>query len=325
MLNRRSLLGAGAALGVLSRTGAAQAQGYPTRAVSLIVATPPGGLTDIGARVLSAIAEKHLGQPIVILNKPGAGGQVGWTELARAKPDGYTIGFIVMPGTNTVIIDPERKALFKEDAYAPIINHVLDPGAIWVRADSPYKSFKELLQAAKDKPNTIRAATTGILGDDHLNILMTEEASPGSLFRIVHLEGSINQLKEILGGNIDVAFDNVGSIVKPLKAGQIRALAITDNERSKFAPDVPTTVELGYPTIISSSTRGIVAPRGTPKEAIARLADAFGKAMADPDHMKKMDEQGLGIRPMVGDEFAKFWSETHTKAVKYVEWSRKRG
>jgi len=98
MLNRRNLLGAGAAIGVLSRTGEAQAQAYPSRAVSLIVAAPAGGNTDVGARILCSIAEKELGQPIVVLNKAGAGGQVGWTELARAKPDGYTIGFIIMPG-----------------------------------------------------------------------------------------------------------------------------------------------------------------------------------------------------------------------------------
>lgn len=325
MLNRRNLLGAGAAIGVLSRMGPAQAQAYPNRAVSLIVAAPAGGNTDVGARILCSIAEKELGQPIVVLNKAGAGGQVGWTELARAKPDGYTIGFIIMPGTNTVIIDPNRKAVFKEDAFAFIINHVFDAGAIWVRADSPYKTLKDLLDAAKAKPNTVRAATTGILGDDHLAILMTEEAAPGSLFRVVHLEGSITQLKEALGGNIDVAFDNVGGVLKPLKAGQIRVLAVTDAERSKFLPDVPCTAELGYPTIVSSSTRGIAAPTGTPQPIIDRLASVFAKAMADPEHNRRMDDQGLAIKPLVGQDFAKFWGDIHARAIKYVEWSQKRG
>ena len=264
------------ALGLISAAaGAATAQTYPDRPINLIVAAPAGGLTDVGARVVASIAERDLKQPVVIVNKAGAGGQVGWTELARAKPDGYTIGFIVMPGTNTVIIDPERQALIQEDSYSPIVNQVLDPGIVWVRADSPYKTFKDLLEAAKKSPGTIRAATTGILGDDHLNILMTEEAAPGTKFRIVHLEGSITQLKEILAGNIDVAFDNVGSVVKPLKAGQVRALAVTDRTRSKFVPDVPTTAELGYPNIVSSSTRGIVAPKGTPAPIIERLSQDF--------------------------------------------------
>jgi len=324
MLNRREVIGLGLGATAATLSVPSFAQTYPDRPVNLIIAAPAGGLTDVGARILTAVAEKLLGQPIVVLNKPGAGGQVGWTEIARSKPDGYTIGFIVMPGTNAVILDPERKAVFTEKSYAPIINHVADPGVIWVRADSPYKTLKDLLEDAKQKPNTIRAATTGILGDDHLNILMAEEAYPGAAFRIVHLEGSITQLKEILGGNIDVAFDNVGSVVKPLKAGQVRVLAVTDNIRSKFLPDIPCTAELGYPTIISSSTRAIVAPAGTPQPMIAKLADAFAKAMADADHVKRLEEQGLTIKPMVGEEFAKFYIEAHEKARKYVDWARKR-
>jgi tripartite-type tricarboxylate transporter receptor subunit TctC len=305
-------------------TQIAAAQAWPDRPVNLLVAAPAGGLTDVGARIVAAIAEKDLGQPIVIINKAGAGGQVGWTELARARPDGYTIGFIVMPGTNTVIIDPERQALIQEDSYSPIMNQVLDPGIVWVRADSPYKTFKELLEAARKAPGTIRAATTGILGDDHLNILMTEEASPGTKFRIVHLEGSITQLKEILAGNIDVAFDNVGSVVKPLKAGQVRALAVTDRQRSKFVADVPTTVELGFPTIISSSTRGIVAPKGTPAPIVAKLAQVFKKAMEDPEHVRRLEEQGLNIKTMGPDEFAAFWKDIHERSKVLVDWAKKR-
>ena len=121
--------------------GSAFAQDYPTRPIQLMVAFPPGGSTDIGARVVAAIAEKALGQPITVVNKGGAGGQVGWTDMVRQKPDGYYIGFINLPATNTVILDPERKAIFTEKDFTPIINQVLDPGVIWVRADSPYKTM----------------------------------------------------------------------------------------------------------------------------------------------------------------------------------------
>ena len=105
-----------------------------------MVAYPAGGSTDVAARIVAAIAEKHLGQPIVVVNKGGAGGQVGWTEMSRREPDGYYIGFINLPALNTVILDPERKATFKADAFVPVINQVLDPGIIWVKADSPYKT-----------------------------------------------------------------------------------------------------------------------------------------------------------------------------------------
>lgn len=312
------------AAGLACLAALASAQGFPDRPINLIVAFPPGGSTDVGARVLAAIAEKDIKQPIVVVNKGGAGGQIGWTELARAKPDGYTIGFLNLPATNTTILDPERKAIFKADSFVPIINQVLDPGVVWVKADSPFKTFKDFVEAAKAKPGTLRAATTGILSDDHLAILMTEEAVPGATFRIVHLDGGATQLKEVLGGNVDAAYDNVGSIVKQVQAGQVRALVVMDKARSKFLPDVPTTVELGYPTIISSSTRGIGAPKGTPPDVIAKLAGVLKKAMEDPDHVKKLEDQGLGIKMMIGAEYQAYYDETHERAKKYTEWARSR-
>jgi tripartite-type tricarboxylate transporter receptor subunit TctC len=299
-------------------------QDFPNRPIQLMVAYPAGGSTDIAARIVAAIAEKELGQPIVVVNKGGAGGQVGWTDMVRQKPDGYYIGFINLPATNTVILDPERKAIFSEKDFTPIINQVLDPGVIWVRADSPYKTVQDLIEAAKKSPSTIRAATTGILSDDHLAILMTEEAAPGAVFRLVHLEGGAAQFKEIMAGNIDVAFDNVGSIVPRVRSGEVRALAVLDDVRSKFLPEVPTTKELGYPTIISNSPRGIAGPKDMPALIVAKLREVLKKAMEDPEHVKKLEEQGIAIRIMVGEEYAKYFSDTHAKAKKYTEWAKNR-
>ena len=300
-----------AALTLGASTGDAGAQSFPNRPVQLMVAFPAGGGTDIAGRIVAAIAEKSLGQPIVVVNKGGAGGQVGWTELVRQKPDGYYIGFINLPATNTVILDPDRKAIFTEKDFTPIINQVLDPGIIWVRADSPFKTLQDLLDGAKKSPSTIRAATTGILSDDHLAILMTEEAAPGAVFRIVHLDGGATQLKEIMGGNVDVAFDNVGGVVRRVQTGEVRALAVMDNVRSKFLPDVATTKELGYPTIVSSSTRGIAGPKGMPEPVLGKLREVLKKAMDDPEHVEKLEAQGLGIKIMVGEEYAKYFADTH--------------
>jgi tripartite-type tricarboxylate transporter receptor subunit TctC len=315
----------GALLGVLAivATPAMAQKAFPDRPIQLMVAYPAGGSTDIGARILAGIAEKALGQPIVVVNKGGAGGQVGWTEMSRQKPDGYYIGFINLPALNTVITDKDRQAIFDTKSFTPIINQVLDPGAVWVRADSPFKTFKDVLDAAKAKPNTLRAATTGILSDDHLAILMTEEAAPGAKFRLVHLAGGAPMLKETLGGNIDVAFDNVGSIVTQVKSGQVRALVVTDVERSKFLPDIPCTKELGYPTIISNSTRGIAGPKGMDPKIVKKLADTFKKAMADPEHVKKMEDVGLALKVMTGDEYQKYYDDLHVKAIKYTEWAKK--
>lgn len=309
---------------IAASSGIALADDFPSRPVQLMVAFPPGGSTDVGARIVASIAEKILGKPIVVLNKGGAGGQVGWTDMARQKPDGYYIGYINLPATNTVVLDPERKATFGVDAFVPIINQVLDPGVVWVRADSPYKTLKDLVDAAKKAPNTIRTATTGILGDDHLAILMLEEAAPGAIFRIVHLEGGAAQLKEIMGGHVDVAFDNVGSIAPRVRSGELRGLAVMDHQRSKFVPDVPTMKEVGYPTVISSSTRGIAAPKGLPQPVLKKLEEVLKKAMEDPEHVKKMEEAGLALKIMVGEEYAKYYRELHAKAAKYTEWARSR-
>ncbi len=323
-LLRLATVATAAAIAAALVTAPASAQQYPTRPINMIVSFPAGGSTDIGARVVSGIAEKIMGQPVVVVNKGGAGGQVGWTELARAKPDGYTIGFLNLPATNTTILDPERQAIFNEGSFTPIANQVLDPGVIWVAANSPFKTLKDLLDAAKAKPGTMRAATTGILSDDHLAILMVEEVNPGVNFRIVHLLGGAAQMKETLGGNIDVSFDNVGGIVPQVKSGQVRALAVMDVERSKFLPDVPTTKELGMPTVISSSTRGIAGPKGMDPALVKTLQEAFSKAMKDPEHIKRLEEAGLAIKIMVGAEYEKYYAETHEKAKKYTEWAKNR-
>jgi tripartite-type tricarboxylate transporter receptor subunit TctC len=314
-----------AAVLLAALTGAATAQqDFPTKPIQMMVAFPAGGSTDIAARIVASIAEKALGQPIVIVNRGGAGGQIGWTELVRQRPDGYYIGFINLPATNTVILDPERKAIFTEKDFTPIINQVLDPGVIWVKADSQFKTVKDLLEAAKKSPGSLKAATTGILSDDHLAILMTEEVAPGAKFRLVHLEGGAAQFKEIMAGNIDVAFDNVGSIVKRVQSGEVRALAVMDDVRSKFLPDVPTMKELGFPSVISSSTRGIAGPKGMPAPLVAKLRDVLKKAMEDPEHVKKLEDQGLAIKVMIGDEYDKYFAETHAKAKKYTEWAKSR-
>jgi tripartite-type tricarboxylate transporter receptor subunit TctC len=153
---------------------------------------------------------------------------------------------------------------------------------------------------------------------------MTEEVAPGARFRLVHLDGGAAQFKEIMAGNIDVAFDNVGSIVKRVQSGEVRALAVMDDVRSKFLPDVPTMKELGFPSVISSSTRGIAGPKGMPAPLVTKLRDVLKKAMEDPDHVKKLEDQGLAIKIMIGDEYDKYFADTHEKARKYTEWAKSR-
>jgi len=306
----------------VSGTMASFAADYPTKPITLMVPWAAGGGTDVGARILAAIAEKKVGQPIIVVNKVGAGSQVGMTELARAKPDGYYLGFASLPATNTIILDPERKAAFDVDSFLPIINQVLDPGLIWVKADSPYKTVKDLLDDAKKRQGQVRASTTGILGDDHLAILMMEKAA-GVTFRIVHFEGGAQQFTATLGGQVDVSFDNVGSVVTKIRAGQVRGLAVMDKERSKFIPDVPTLSEVGFPNIISSSTRGIMGPKGIPDPVVKKIQDIFLTSMKEPDHVEKMEKVGLAIMPMLGAEYTKYFKELHETCKAYMEEARK--
>ena len=171
---RRAVTALGLALGLAALLPLqAQAQApYPDRPITMIIAYAAGGGTDTAARTLARFMEKDLGQSVVVVNRPGAGGEIGWSELARAKPDGYTIGFTNTPGIVTVPI--ERQARFKLDDFAPIANIVDDPGGIWVLTDSPYRSFAELVEAAKKAPGTLGYGTTGIGSDDHLAMLALE-------------------------------------------------------------------------------------------------------------------------------------------------------
>ncbi|MGE0419988.1 MAG: tripartite tricarboxylate transporter substrate binding protein [Acetobacteraceae bacterium] len=319
MLNRRTLMGTAAAAAL---PGSALAQDFPRRSISIIVAAGAGGPTDVGARILAAIMEKDIGQSVVVVNKPGAGAQLGLTELARARPDGYTMGFVHMPGTNTIILDPERKAIFGPDAFILLVNQVFDVGAIWVKGDSPFKTLGDLVEAAKKEPNKLSACTTGILSDDHLAVMMLEEAA-NIRFRNVHFDGAAQQFTAILGGHVDVAFDNVGSVRKRAMSGEVRVLAVTDKQRTKLMPDTPCTAELGYPTVLSSSTRGVAVPKGTPPAVVAYLTAALKKAMANPEHIRKMEEVGLELRMMEGAEFRKYFDDVHVTAKKYMEWAKK--
>ena len=278
---------------------------YPTKPITMIVPWDAGGSTDVGLRLLASSMEKLVGTQIEIVNKAGAGSQVGVAELARSKPDGYTIGNISAPAVQTIYLDPDRKATFTFDSFAPIGMHVFDPGLIAVAADSKYKTLKDFVEDAKANPEKVKVSTTGVMGDDHLAILQLQKLA-GVKFAIVHFTGSAPAVTALLGGHTDVAFNNIGDYLSQIKSGKIRVLAVMDKERSKFLPDVPTAEEQGY-KLYSSSSRGVAAPKGTPKEIVTFLSQAMEQAMKDPEHIKKMEEAGFTLRYMNPEQFTKYW------------------
>lgn len=280
---------------------------WPKKPIQLIIPWDAGGSTDVGFRMIAPLMEKTLGTQIEIVNKAGAGSQVGITELAKAKPDGYTIGNVSAPAIQTIYLDSDRKATFAWDSFAPIGLHVFDPGAVYVGADSKYKRLKDVAEDAKANPEKIKASTTGVLGDDHLNILSFQRATEAKM-AIVHFTGSAPVQTALLGGHIDIAFNNVGDFMPQVEAGKMRAIAITDKQRSRFFPDVPTAEEQGI-KLYSSSSRGLAAPKGTPKEIVWAISQAMQQAIKDPDIAKKMDEVALTQQYMNPDEFDRYMKD----------------
>jgi tripartite-type tricarboxylate transporter receptor subunit TctC len=296
---------------------------YPTKPVTVLIAYPAGGETDIGGRIVASIAEKDLGQPLIVVNKGGAGGQIGWTELARQKPDGYYIGFVNLPSLNTHVLDPERKATFTMDSFVPIINQVVDPVCFYVKPESPYKTFKDLLEDAKKRPGKITVTTTGIMSNEHLGILLLQDAAKVK-FRLVHFDGSAQINTALMGGQVDVGVDNVGGPwTSRVKGGQARPLVVMEAERSKFYPNTPTTVEQGYPKVLMSSSRGIVGPKGIPDPIVKKLQTVFKKAMQNPEHIEKMEKAGLAVKIMVGEEYGKYIREVHETSKSLMDMARK--
>lgn len=315
-------------LGILGLTlpFSALGAGFPDKARTLthIVAYPPGGGTDVTARLLAPMLEKELGIPVQVLNKPGAGGQVGFTELARSKPDGYTIGNLILPTVITTYLDPDRKAVFSRQSFYLLALQDNDPGILAVKASSPYKTFKEFIDDAKANPGKIRTTTSGILSDDHIAALLTQQVAKVQ-FSIVHFNGSAPGRTAVLGGHVEAFYGNASEILSQVKGGEMRVISVFNDKRSKFYPDVKTAAEEGFP-IFSGVHRGIAMPAGAPKEIQDTLAKALGKIITSADFNEKMEK--LGYQPLYFDpeKYASFWTEyeANAKKQKWVEMAKEK-
>ena len=295
---------------------------YPTRPLTIMVGFGAGGSSDVGVRILGEALKKVIGQTVLVENRAGAGGQVLWTDFKNnAKPDGYTLALINIPQIQTVVFDPARKPAFTMKDLQPVANHVQDPGAIFVGAESPYKTLEDFLSAAKANPGQVKASTTGIGSDDHLAVLDLQRKA-NLRFNIIHLVDTPAALKAALGGHIDVDFDNVGGFLPTVRSGQGRVLAVFSEQRFPDLPDVPTMREKGI-DLISSSTRGYVFPAGTPTEIVQYMEESIRKAMDDPDHVKRMKEAGLTLKFMGVEEYTKFIETQNERAKDLIGLYRK--
>lgn len=280
------------------------------KAIQIFVHWTAGGSSDAGARILASGLEKELGTSVLVVNKPGAGGQIGYTALSQAKPDGYTIGSTNFPSAVSSTLDPDRKAVYSRKSFQLLALHVVDPGLMAVKSDSPYKTLQDLINAAKANPRKITITTTGIQADEHFSILKLQQLS-GAEFAMVHFGGGAPSLTAVLGGKIDVYCGNVGDLLSQVKSGEMRILGIMDDQASPFYPGVKTFAEQGY-KLYNSSSRGFVAPAGTPKAIVDILSGAIKKVIATAEHKEKMANMGLTLRYMDPVQYGKYWDEYET-------------
>jgi tripartite-type tricarboxylate transporter receptor subunit TctC len=255
---------------------------YPERPITMIIAYPPGGGTDLVGRAVAPFIEKYLGggAKIVVVNRAGAGGEVGFAALANAPADGYTIGFVNTPPLLTIPI--ERAAQFSWQRYEYIGNIIDDPCNFSVHADLPVKNLSELAAYARAHPGEVTVGTTGIGSDDHIAMLKFERAA-GIKMRHIPFKGSADVRAAIAGRQIVVAAINIGEALQYQKGGTaIRNLVQMSPARTNLAPELPTAREQGY-DIEMSSLRGVAAPKGIPQDLRERLVKAVAQAVADPE------------------------------------------
>jgi len=294
---------ASAALVLAALPAMAQQPAWPAKPIRYIVPFAPGGTTDILARVVGEKLSVALGQQIVVENKAGQGGSVGSAELARAAPDGYTIGggTISSHGINATLYD--KLSYDPVASFAPITLYATQPNALLVHPSVPANNVKELIDLLKANPEKYSFGSAGTGTSQHISGEMFKTMA-GVKMQHIPYRGSGQMLPELLGGTLQIAFDNVASAIPHVKAGKLRALAVTTAKRSTVAHDVPTLAESGLAGYELSSWQAVFAPAGTPKPIVDRLYAEISKILQMPDVQKRLTDLGLDLSGMPPQELA---------------------
>ena len=301
MLNRRHCLWTLAAL-----SGVARAQvnaAWPAKPIRYIVPFAPGGTTDILARVVGEKLALALGQPVVIENKAGQGGSAGTAELARAAPDGYTIGggTISSHAINATLYD--KLPYDPVASFAPITLYATQPNMLLLHPSVPAANVREFLALLKANPDKYSYGSAGNGTSQHISGEMFKTMA-GVRMQHIPYRGSGQMLPELLGGTLAVAFDNVASALPHVKAGKLRALAVTTATRTSVAPEVPTLAESGLAGYEISSWQAVFAPAGTPPAIVERLYTEIARILKTPDVARRLGELGLDLSGMSPAELA---------------------
>lgn len=293
----------------------AGAQGFPDRAIRMIVPVPPGGTGDLVSRLMARAAEKELKQPVVVDNRPGATGNIGTIAAIKSAPDGYTI-FLCSIGNCAVNVSLYANPgfdLFRD--IAPVILMGKSTNVLTVGPATGIASVPDLV--AKSKAGKISYGSSGVGASNHLAGELLKKMTGASLLHVPY-KGSGPAITDLLGGQIEVFFDNEPSILPFVKSGKVKALAVTGRQRSANLPAVPTMEELGYKGFVIEPWFAIGAPAGTPPAVIARLNAAFNRGLEDPQVRKAL--QDAGIMPVGGasTDFARFMRSEHDKWAELI-------
>jgi tripartite-type tricarboxylate transporter receptor subunit TctC len=299
---RKALLAATAAL-LSGALPAAHAQGFPSKPIRLICPFPPAGAVDIASRAIATELARALGVPVSVDNKPGAGGNIGGAEAARAAPDGSTI-FMTTSGISAINPTLYTKMPFDPNRdLVPISVLVSLSNVLVVHPSVKAQSVAELIAMARDKPGTMTFASSGSGTSVHMSAEMFKVLTRTDIAHIPY-KGSAPAVTDLLGGQVMMMFDNIPSALPHIKAGKLRALATTGARRDPALPDLPTVAEAGVAGYESGVWFGLMAPAGTPKEVIARLAAESAKATRAPEFVKRMGELGYNIIGSTPEEMA---------------------
>ncbi|MDF3831677.1 tripartite tricarboxylate transporter substrate binding protein [Cupriavidus basilensis] len=320
---RRRLLAAGVALAATfgGMTGAAYAQGnYPTKPITLIVPFSAGGTTDILARIVGLQLGKALGQPVVIDNRPGAGGNIGASLAAKAPGDGYTL-FMGTIGTHAINQSLYSKLPFDPvKDFAPITRVAMVPNIVVVNPKVPVNNVKELIAYVKANPDKLSYGSSGSGSSMHLSGELFNSMT-GLHIQHIPYKGSAPAVNDLLGNQIGLMFDNMPSSYPHVKAGKLRAIAVTSAKRSPALPNVPTVAESGVPGYEATSWFALYATGGTPQPIVDRLNAEVVKILAMPEVQKQMADQGAEPHPEKPAQLAAFMKLEAAKWAKVVKAS----
>jgi tripartite-type tricarboxylate transporter receptor subunit TctC len=297
---------------------AVQAAEFPTREVQIIIPWAAGGATDLIFRALGATTGKYLGRAVVVVNKPGGAGAVGYTEAMKAQPDGYTLASGITPLT---ILPHNVKTAFTYKDFEPIINVVSDPGMFLMRSDAPWKSLKEFLDYAKNNPDMITVGNSGAGGGVHLIALAFEKAA-GVKFNHIPFTGGGPSVTALLGGHVNAVSVSPPEGIEHVKAGKLKIIALFSDKRFEMFPDVPTVKEQGV-NFAMGQWRGLIAPKGTPPDVIKKLHDAFKKGMEDPVFQKNAKDMAVNLQYLGPEAFGKLMASEHELFGKLIQEMKK--